>query len=156
MTPGPQKRRGNPDAFGSIPAAAPLRRVDPEGRYRLLLTRLPCAWELIVFDRDRGCVMRRMNGPVVAALLGAGALPGELAREGACYADKGLVLHLFLAGAALGWTLEGGAGPQQQARPRATASSSRVSPYEGAVARDRNASQGTPSGSRVHSLSERA
>ena len=156
MTPGPQKRRGNPDAFGSIPAAAPRRRVAPEVRYRLLLTRMPSAWELIVFDRDRACVMRRMSGPVVEALLRTGALPGELAREGACYTDKSLVLHLFLAGAALSSNLEDNPESQQQARRRAAASSSRVSPYEGAVARDRNDSQGTPSGSSVHSLSERA
>ena len=144
MTPGPEKRRGNPDAFGSIPAAAPLRRVDPESRYRLLLTRLPCAWELIVFDRDRGCVMRRMSGPVVEALINTGALPGELAGEGACYADKGLVLHLFLAGAALAWALEGGAATRQPARPGATAPGFQTSSYEGAVASDRNISHGGP------------
>lgn len=164
MIPGKQKRRGNPDAFGSVPAAAAPRRAPPEARYRLLLTRLPGTWELIVFDRHRACVLRRIAGPVVEALRATGALPGDLAREGACDADKCLVMHLFLAGAAVAGALEGGPpvqqqaarGGPQQARPPARASSSRASPYVGAAASEWNVSQATPSGSWVHSLSERA
>lgn len=115
MIPGQQKRRGNPDAFGSVPAAAPCRGVPGGCRYRLLLTRLADTWELIVFDRSRACVLRRMAGPVVEGLRDTGALPCELAREGACDADKCLVLHLFLAGAAMSCALEGcGAGAQAQ------------------------------------------
>lgn len=136
MIPGWQKRRGNPDAYGATPAAAPPRQPARAMRYRLLLTRLPGTWELIVFDRVRTCVMRRIRGPVVEILRASGALPRELTREGACNADKELVMHLFLAGAAISCALEQvrsgqpqqAAGGAQQAAARRTAAGSAASP----------------------------
>ena len=101
MTPSPPRRRGEPDLYA---AAIPATRHDR--RYRLLLTRLPGRWELIIFDRLRTGVMRRFEGPVVTALRET-TLPPELLADGACDADKSLVLHIFLASAAISVGLEG-------------------------------------------------
>lgn len=105
MIPGHQKRRGNPDAYGAIPSAAPHPPIALP-RYRLLLTRLPGRWELIIFDRQRTGVMRRLEGQVVDALRETEVLPEALHAEGACDADKSLVKHLFLAAAALDGAME--------------------------------------------------
>lgn len=100
MIPSFPRRRGEPDLYTApAPAARPTRR------YRLLLTRLPGRWELIIFDRDRGEVMRRLESPVVRVLRET-ALPPELVTNGVCDADKALVLHIFLAGAAIATALE--------------------------------------------------
>lgn len=106
MIPGHQKRRGNPDVFGATPPAAPARKTAARSRYRLLLTRLPGRWELIIFDRECTRVMRRLEGPVVEALRETRALPASLHAEGACDADKTVVQHIFLAAAALATLVE--------------------------------------------------
>ena len=113
MPPSTQKRRGEPDLYTAPPPAA--RRARRARRYRLLLTRLPGRWELIIFDRDRGEVMRRLEGPVVKALREM-ALPPELVADGVCDADKALVLHIFLASAAIAVALEGCEGLAQTPR----------------------------------------
>lgn len=101
MIPSQQKRRGNPDAFGAAAPAASARTPVAQSRYRLLLTRLPGRWELIIFDRERTGVMRRLEGNVVDALRESDLLPPALHAEGACDADKTLVQRVFLAAAAL-------------------------------------------------------
>ncbi|MEJ2514443.1 MAG: hypothetical protein P8080_03850 [Gammaproteobacteria bacterium] len=119
MIPGHQKRRGNPDAFGATPPAAPARIAPVRSRYRLLLTRLPGRWELIIFDRECTRVMRRLEGPVVDGLRETRALPPTLLAEGACDADKSLVQHIFLAAASLANILESPA-PHSPAKAAST------------------------------------
>lgn len=90
------RRRGEPDLYTApAPAARPARR------FRLLLTRLPGRWELIIFDRARAAILRRFEGRMVDALWATRALPEGLRVEGACDADKSFVRHLFLAAASL-------------------------------------------------------
>lgn len=96
MIPSFPRRRGEPDLYTApAPAARPTRR------YRLLLTRLPGRWELIIFDRTRAAILRRFEGRMVDALRETRALPEGLGVEGAWDADKSFVRHLFLAAASL-------------------------------------------------------